>query len=420
MSDVILNNPIAFYYSLIGLAFLGLTLRPALSHSIFFNVPIIYICIGAFAAVIGLPVINPLGSEVETKIIEHGSELIVIISLSAAGLAIDLPAGWKNWQPTWRLLGIAMPLTITATAALGFYLGGLPLATAILLGAVMAPTDPVLARSVQVGPPNSDQSGESTALTSEAGLNDGLAFPFVWLAILLTPALFGEFNWATWLGYYAIYKIIGGILIGIATGWVITKFLFSPLGDATNERANPALIVLGATFVAYGAAEFLGTYGFLSVFVAARAGRNFAKNTSAEPYENSAHKSADQLEAILMAVLLLWLGAFIGTYMWHQWVWSDLVIALAIIFLIRPLTAGLSLAGLKCAGQSRYKMIFFGIRGMGSIFYVAYAMSHAQFEQPEAIWRICTLTILISAIIHGSLANIWMQQKPQSKTASLE
>ena len=418
MSDVILSNPTAFYYSLIGLAFLGLTLRPALSHSIFFNVPIIYICIGAFAAVIGVPVINPLGSEVENKIITHGSELIVIISLSAAGLAIDLPAGWKNWQPTWRLLGIAMPLTIIAIAALGYYLCGLPLATAVLLGAVMAPTDPVLARSVQVGPPNSDQSGESTALTSEAGLNDGLAFPFVWLAILLTPALAADFSVAQWVGYYTLYKVIGGIVIGIGVGWMITKFLFSPLGDATNERANPALIVLGATFVAYGAAEFIGTYGFLSVFVAARAGRNFAKNTSAEPYENAAHKSADQLEAILMAVLLLWLGAFIGTYLWHEWIWADLVIALAIIFLIRPIAGGLSLIGLTCAGQARYKMIFFGIRGMGSIFYVAYAMGHGQFEQPEAIWRICALTILISAAIHGSLANIWMQKEPKAKTAS--
>jgi len=417
MTDIILGNQIAFYYSLIGLAFLGLTLRPALSHSALFNVPIIYISIGAFAALIGLPVINPLGSEIEMKIIEHGSELIVIISLAAAGLAIDLPASWKNWQPTWRLLGIAMPLTIAAIAALGVYLCGLPLATALLLGAVMAPTDPVLARSVQVGAPNSDQSGESTALTSEAGLNDGLAFPFVWLAILLSPALISEFSPAQWLGYYAVYKVIGGVVVGIAVGWVITKFLFSPLGDATNERANPALIVLGATFVAYGAAEFIGTYGFLSVFVAARAGRNFAKNTSAEPYENSAHKSADQLEAILMAVLLLWLGAFIGTYIWHQWIWADLIIALAIIFMIRPLAAGLSLLGLTCEKQSRPKIIFFGIRGMGSIFYVAYAMTHAQFEQPEAIWRICALTILISAAIHGSLANIWMQQKPKSKTA---
>ncbi|WP_017932608.1 cation:proton antiporter [Robiginitomaculum antarcticum] len=417
MSDVILTNPIAFYYSLIGLAFLGLTLRPALKHSFFFNVPIIYIVIGAFAAVIGLPVINPMASGVENKIITHGAELVVIISLSAAGLAIDLTASWKNWQPTWRLLGIAMPLTIAAIAVFGIYACALPLATAILLGAAMAPTDPVLARSVQVGPPNSEQSGVTTALTSEAGLNDGLAFPFIWLAIGLATAAVGDFNWAQWASYYVLYKIAAGIIVGVAMGWLITKFLFSPLGDATNERANPALIVLGATFIAYGGAEFIHGYGFISVFIAARAARSFAKDTSAEPYENAAHESADQLEAILMAILLLWLGAFIGTYLWHQWIWSDLLVALAIVFVIRPVAGWISLIGMGCNRMARYKMMFFGIRGMGSIFYVAYALGHADFTQADTVWRICALTILVSALIHGSLANVWMQRDNEIKTA---
>ncbi|WP_415809949.1 cation:proton antiporter [Litorimonas haliclonae] len=407
MADFIMQNQIAFYYSLIGAAFMGLTFQPAFRDKMLFNIPIIYILVGIIGALIGLPVINPMGTETEAKIVEHASELIVIISLAGAGLSIDLKARWRTWQPTWRLLAIAMPLTILCVVWLGVNLAGLSVAGAILLAGALAPTDPVLARSVSVGSPHSEQNGTRTALTSEAGLNDGLAFPFIWLAVGVALAT-GDFSWGSWVLEDVLYRTTAGVIAGLAVGWCLTKILFSSIGDATNNRSNAALVLLAATFLSYGLAELVHGYGFLSVFISARAARAFTKDTKAEPYENKAHKSADQLEAILLAVILLWFGTFIGGSLWHVWTWQDFAIAMAVVFVIRPIAAWISLLGHDMEKVDRAKIAFFGIRGMGSIFYAAFGLNQVEFADPERIWCVISFTILISALVHGSLANRWM------------
>jgi len=410
MDQIILENKGAFYYSLIGLSLLVMSTRPAFKNKRFINIPILYIIVGALMAGIGLPMVTPSGGALSVLIIERASELIVIISLAGAGLAIDVGTDWRRWIPSWCLIGIAMPLTILAIFFLGWQVAGLGIAASVLLGAALAPTDPVLARAVQVGGPGKKQDGARVALTSEAGLNDGLAFPFVWLAIGLAGVVsMAEFDWARWVLYDALYRSAAGMLIGIGCGWFITKVLFGPLGDATNERGNPLLVLLSATFVAYGFAEFVNGYGFLSVFVAARAGLVFAQNTSAEPYEHMAHNIADQFESVVMAILLLWFGAYIASELWSQWVWRDLGIALAILFIIRPVIAYASMIRTCGNWRDRLKVSFFGIRGMGSIFYIAYAQSHADIEGIDDVWRIAGLTILISIITHGTLADHFME-----------
>lgn len=412
--DKILRDRAAFYYALTGMAFLGLTLRPALERKIYFNIPFIYILIGGLAASLSLPILNPLGSDVEAKIIAHASEMIVIIALTGAGLAIDLPESWKNWKSTWRLLIITMPLTMIGITLVGIYALALPLASAVLLATSLASTDPVMARSVQVGPPKSGQTGESTALTAEAGLNDGLAFPFVYLAIGLVGISMADFNWAEWTAYYLLYKIFIAIIIGMGFGWLLTKFVFSPVGDAKSGRAFPALVVLGSTFFAYGVTEILEGYGFLAVFIAARMGRRLSENTEAEPYEKAAHHSADQLESILLALILLWFGAFVGTYMLDVWTWTDFAFALFILLILRPVSGLIGLIGVSCDMKSRLQISFFGIRGMGTIFYIAYAMTVADFENIEAVWRIAAMTIVLSTLIHGCLATQWMSEEHQT------
>jgi NhaP-type Na+/H+ or K+/H+ antiporter len=410
MDQIILENMGAFYYSLIGLSLLLMSLRPAFKNKRFINIPVFYILVGALAAQLDLPLLTPSGGDFAVLVIERVSEIIVIISLAGAGLAIDVGTNWRRWIPSWCLIGIAMPLTIVAIFVLGWQVAGLGIAASVLLGAALAPTDPVLARAVQVGGPSKKQDGARVALTSEAGLNDGLAFPFVWLAIGLAGVVsIGEFDWAKWVLYDGLYRTAAGILIGVGTGWFTTKVLFSPLGDATNERGNPVIVLLSATFVAYGFAEFVHGYGFLSVFVAARAGLVFAQNTSAEPYEHMAHNSADQIEAVLMAVLLLWFGAYIGAELWTQWTWTDFAIALAILFIIRPIIAYASMLGTCGNWRDRLKVSFFGIRGMGSIFYIAYAQSHAEIDGIETVWKIAGLTILLSIIVHGTLADHFME-----------
>ncbi len=410
------------FYLLTGLAFLGLSLQPALSRLALFNLPAIYVAIGAGSVLIGLPVIDPLAGDLAAKVVEHGAELIVIISLAGTGLAIDTPESWRNWQPTWRLLIIAMPLGIVLLTILGTEVLGLSLSSAVLLAAALAPTDPVLARSVQVGPPGHDEEPTRIALTAEAGLNDGLAFPFIWLAITLaglSAAPSDDWGWLwSWFSFDLVYRVAVGVVVGLVCGRAMSKLVYSRFGDATYNARNPTLTVLAGTVLAYGAAEALNAYGFLAVFMSARAARARSRGQDTQSYEREVHHGAEQLESILLALLLLWLGTFIASGLWREWTWLDVAYAVLLIGVVRPVTAWLALAGIKCLRTERWMIAFFGIRGMGSIFYIAYAQNHAEFTNVEAVWRIAALTILLSIVVHEFAAKVALPDREHDEGES--
>ncbi|MBB3135325.1 NhaP-type Na+/H+ or K+/H+ antiporter [Rhizobium pisi] len=175
--------------TILGVVVLLTAWLPLMMRRLPLSLPIACLAIGALLAWSPFPLLprfNPLENREFT---ERMTEIVVIVALMGAGLKLDRPIGWKRWMTTWRLLGIAMPLTIVALAFLGSWILGLGAASALLLGACLAPTDPVLASDVQVGPPQTGEEDEVRfALTSEAGLNDGLSFPFVHLAIALALA----------------------------------------------------------------------------------------------------------------------------------------------------------------------------------------------------------------------------------------
>ena len=406
-------DPKDIIYSVIGLALLGLTIQPALARYKLFNLPLLYVLIGTLFGGVAVTIINPLGGELAVKVIEHASELIVIISLAGAGLAIDTVGTWRNWNPTWRLLIVTMPLTVAAVVLLGWGWLGLGLPAALLLGAAMAPTDPVLARDVQVSPPGQDEGAMEVALTAEAGMNDGLAFPFIYLAIHaatlgVSEMVSGEAWLWSWLGFDLLYRVAAGIGVGYLVGRAVSKIVFSPVGDGANGAWNAVVVILSATLLSYGIAEAVDGYGFLAVFFATRAGRSNTRGTDNEGYEKFVHHGAEQLEAILLAILLLWLGTFIGSGAMVGLRWEEAVFALVLIFVVRPASGMLALTGTACTALERRKVAFFGIRGMGSIFYIAYAQSHAEFDGIEAVWRTAAVTILASIAIHGYAANFFV------------
>ncbi|WGH79356.1 cation:proton antiporter [Jannaschia ovalis] len=408
-------------YMVTGFALFGLTLQPALARYKIFNLPLLYVLIGLGFGLFGTALLDPLGTSVETKVVEHAAELIVIIALAGAGLAIDTPATWRSWNPTWRLLIVAMPLTIAAVALMGHGWLGLGIPGALLLAAALAPTDPVLARSVQVAPPGQDEGVMELALTAEAGLNDGLAFPFVWLAIhaatLGAAQMFAGEAWIWgWLGFDVLYRVAAGVLVGLGTGWALSRITFSRWGDGSRGAWNAVVVILSATLISYGVAEAVDGYGFLAVFLATRAGRSRTRGTDEEGYEKYVHHGAEQLEAILLALLLLWLGVFIGSGALAGVTLAEIGFALALILVVRPLAGLLALAGIDCKGIERRKVAFFGIRGMGSVFYIAYAQTHADFADIDAVWRIATLTILVSIVIHGYAANLLLEEAEFTET----
>lgn len=331
------------------------------------------------------------------KLTEHLVEFVILIALMGAGLKLDRPFAWRSWTLTWRLLGLAMPLTILALTGLAHLLLGLGLATALLLGAALAPTDPVLASDVQVGPPGEGQEDEVRfSLTSEAGLNDGLAFPFVGLALALAA---GSVSLPS-LGLGLIWKIAAGLGSGYLLGRVLGWLTFKMPNRATLARTGDGLVALGVTCLVYGLTEMVGGYGFLAVFVAALALRAVERD---HDYHTTLHDFAEQIERLLMMVLLVIFGGLLseGRLLDHL-TWPAVAFALLALFVVRPLSGVIGLIGSARPWRERAVISFYGIRGLGTVYYVAYALGRERFEAPDLLWSTVALTILISVFLHGA------------------
>lgn len=362
-------------------------------------------CVGLGAGLFGLGWLefDPDPRTYDT-VVEKLCEAVVIISLMGAGLKIDRKIGLRSWATTWRLLGIAMPITILAITLAGFYALGLPLAMALLLGAALAPTDPVLASEVQVGKPRSGKEDEARlALTSEAGLNDGLSFPFVHLALVFGVAAGASGPWPTlfmlgeWMLRDVVWRIGAGVGIGWLVGWALGWLTFGR-GDAKLSGTGDGLVAIGATFVAYAIAEICQGYGFLAVFVAALALRNAERN---HKYHEALHDFSEQVERLLMLLVLVLFGGAITTGLFASVTWNDFFVALGVVFLIRPAAGWISLLGSGHPAKERGLISFFGIRGIGSFYYIAYGVNHGQFSSSERLWAITGQVVLISIVVHG-------------------
>lgn len=352
---------------------------------------------------------------------ERLTELVVIVALTGAGLKLDRPFGWKSWAPVWRLLGIAMPLSILGIALVGHWLLGLSLAAALLLGAALAPTDPVLAADVQVGPPRSGEEDEVRySLTAEAGLNDGLAFPFVHLAIALAAnsALPGPwlFEWAAWA---VVWKLGVGLALGWALGTGLGWLMFRLPNRARLSRTGEGFVALGITFLVYGVTEMAQGYGFLAVFVAALALRAAERQ---HHYHERLHDYADQTERLLMMLVLVLFGGALAGGLLAPLGWEGVAAALIILFVVRPAAGMLALLGCGHTLGERAAIAFFGIRGLGSLYYLAYALNHEEAfrGEAEALWAALGLTVLLSVLLHGTTvtpAMRWLDQGRERQPA---
>lgn len=284
-----------------------------------------------------------------------------------------------------------------------FFLGWIGLgfvpATAMLLGTVIAPTDPVLASDVQTSSPNQkDSSHTRLALTTEAGLNDGLAFPFTNLAIAM--ALMGAHpsNWFwEWLWMDFFYKIIVGTLIGWASGWLLYRLV--PLFPKPKKLAvSIGILSLSLTLIPYGLAEIASSYGFISVFVAACVFRNQEK---AGKYLETLHDFSEEMEKILIVVLF----SLVGVYLSHEFIdnfqWYMIPAAFLVVMLIRPLAGYLALIQTPLPQKKRWIIAFFGIRGIGSLYYVLYAFNKTDFEQQAELFALLLVIIIFSLLTHG-------------------
>jgi NhaP-type Na+/H+ or K+/H+ antiporter len=359
------------------------------------------VCIGIGIAIFSVPQISltPLPI-LYPRLTEHFSELVVIIALMGAGLKIDRPFGWRSWRVTWRLLAITMPLGIVLIAMVAGWGLGFSWPAALLIAACLAPTDPVLAADVQVGPPKTGAEDDVRfGLTSEAGLNDGLAFPFVHLAIALAATTSLDHSALVgWFGYRIVWEIgagtLGGWLIGRAFGWLT----FHVRAETKLAKTGDGLIALAATLVSYGITETIHAYGFLAVFVTALTFRHTHRD---HRFQRDMHDVTEQIERLAMMVLLLLFGGALARGLIAHVSWPDVAAALFILLFIRPLAGLCGLIGVDADRGEKLTLAFFGIRGVGSIYYLAFGLNHMTVANAEGMWGLVGLVIFLSVLLHG-------------------
>ncbi len=373
--------------------------------------------------------------------LERLTDMTLIVSLFIGGLKLRVPLGHQAWQSAVRLASIAMVLGIGGAAAFAHFVLGMEWPLALMLGAILAPTDPVLSSQVSVDDA-SDRDALRVPLSGEAGFNDGAALPFLMLGLI---ALKGNLSWSSaihWSLLNLLWAIAGGLLIGYGMGRASGRLAVS-LQARTHARVATDLLILALMALSYALAEAMHALGFLAAFAAGLGlrgaematvrrhphpdqeeeaegpvrdhppaetlyPRNEGKQQRGEPASHvgemmfHALSLGDTLERLLATLLLLLLGVLLA----GSWSLRGLMVAGVLFLVIRPLSVWISTAFLKLPWQRRAMMGWLGIRGIGSLNYLAYALLHGLAGHPQArgIVNMVVTVIAISVMIHGASA----------------
>ena len=387
-------------------------------HERAFSASLIYLGLGAAAAValgwLDAGWIDPIG---DADLIEHLAEAALVLALFSAGLKLDRPLTFRNWSSVARLLLLAMPLTIGAVALLGDALLGLSVAGALLLGAALAPTDPVLAGDIGVGPPGDEDEHEPNfALTAEAGLNDGLAAPFVLAGLFVAEQ--GGTGWVPeWLAADVVYAIAVGVAIGAAAGTVAAASVKRLRSRDMLAAEFDGFHAIATALVTYGLVEIAGGYGFLGVFAGGLAFRRYEHD---HEVNRTVHEGAERMEKLLELAVILLLGSMLTTAGLSVPGWEGWLLAVLLLVVVRPLAVLISLVGSRMDQPDEKAFVaWFGVRGVGTLYYVALIVTSgglAAREQELIVWT-CVAAVLVSIVVHGvtagpSLRRLLIRQRP--------
>ena len=389
----------------LGFATLIMAWLPSVSKKIKISFPILLLFIGflLFWADIPLQWPDPLWNDLYLM---YFSEIIVIISLMGAGLKIGKVFSYSAWKRPLLLLFITMPLSMLSAYFIGVYFLALSIPSAILLAAILAPTDPVLAAEVQLEEPTREKEPEDKrrfTLTTEAGLNDGMAYPFTYLAVMVGQAGgWAALNFSEWFWDKLLLKILIGIVLGILIGRFI-GFLMDRLHVVTGLKTFDGFVSLSLTIMAYGLTELLHGYGFLAVFFVGITLRYYEKISG--DYKKKMHDFIHEIERLLLVIWIILFGGSLLNGILTLTDWKGIAFALSFVLIIRPLAGLIGLIGVKDGIRTKLAISFLGIRGIGSVFYLAWAFTQYNgFEQKNELYAITAYVILISIVVHGLTA----------------
>lgn len=423
--------PFFVWFLVLGALFIVMALAGSALKRLPFSPAMVYLGLGALLGpgVLDMLSLDPIADAV---LLEHASEAAVIVSLFTTGLKLREPLHRPLWRPPLRLALLAMSLTVGAVALVGVLLLGLSPGAAVLLGAVLAPTDPVLASDVQV----EDEADTETVrfgLTGEAGLNDSTAFPFVLLGLgLLGLHELGAWGWR-WFAVDVVWKIGAGLAIGALCGAAIARLVLYLRHRHREALGLDEFLALGLIALAYGLALLVDAYGFLSVFAAGLALRRSERerpsadapaDVAAAADASATHKGSakmaqavltfnEQFERLAEVALVLCIGAMLSTVTWPS---RTVAFVATLLLLIRPLAVWLSLRGAGLSGVQVAFMSWFGIRGVGSLYYLSFALAlGVTGGDARTLVDLTLITITASIVIHGVSVTPLMRRYRRSR-----
>ena len=414
-----------WWFLVVGAVFLLMALSSSLLARLPLSTAMLYLGVGVLIGphALGLIAIDPIA---QADLIERVTEIAVIVSLFGAGLKLQLPLRDPFWRLPIILASWSMLLTVGLIALVGTLVLGLPLGAAVLLGAVLAPTDPVLASDVQVTGPR-DRDRLRFTLTGEAGLNDGTAFPFVVLGLgLLGIGDLGPFGWR-WLAVDVLWAVAGGLLIGAVLGIGAGRLILYLRREHREAVGLDDFLALGLIAFAYGSALLLHAYGFLAVFAAGLALRWVEVHQTGQERDPDEVLTAvdttddddlathpetapaymaqtvlgftEQLERIGEVAVMLLIGAMLSLGAVPS---AALWFVPLLVLVIRPVAVNLGMIGSATPPLQRAFIGWFGIRGIGSVYYLTYATAHGVPEHLASWLTGMTLAVVTtSVVVHG-------------------
>ncbi|MBW7472418.1 cation:proton antiporter [Marinobacter sp. M216] len=413
----------AVWFVAIGALLILMGTRPPVLQRLNLTPSMVYLSVGVLLGplIFGVFHFNPLK---QAHLLELFAELAVLLSLFIAGTKMPVPFIWNAWRVPLRLAFISMTLSVALTAAFGYYVLGLPAGAAIALGGILAPTDPVLATEVQVRHMG-DTDPLRFTLTSEAGMNDGSAFPFVILGLLLLGAPVSNELLITWGLNEVLWSTASAIVVGLLAGRLLAQCV---RGQRCLEKQAPLLddfLGLGLIGLTYGVCLLIDAWGFLGVFVAAISLRQSemtlaqsekpgqdtetAADSFDQPHETIRHLPTgvskgslmfkESLERLSELVLVVLLG---GTLFYDSWSFRAVGLGLFLFVIVRPVSVFLGLIGSGAPWRLQMLVGWFGVRGIGSVYYLMFAVV---FGLPEELAleliHLTLVVVVLSIIIHG-------------------
>jgi NhaP-type Na+/H+ or K+/H+ antiporter len=410
-----------------GLVFVVVALAGSILRRLPVTTAIVYLAIGVAIGPVGVGLVR-LDPIADAGLIELLAELAVIVSLFSAGLKLRDPIRDRRWRRPIRLATLSMVVTVGLVALVGTTMLGLPVGAAVILGAVLAPTDPVLASDVQVEHPT-DRDELRFSLTGEAGFNDGSAFPFVMLGLGLLGLHGLGLGGARWLVVDVGWAVAGGLTVGAVLGTLVAGLVLYLRRTHREAVGLDEFLCLGLIGLAYGVALLLHTYAFLAVFAAALAVRRIERATTeqadqeegeileaipaagedpteiaADAVRGPAHLASEllrfneRLERIGEVAVVVLLGTLLASAPLPPAAWWFVPL---LFLVIRPLAVVIGLAGERTSRPLIALTAWFGIRGIGSVYYLAFAVVHGLSVSAEAITSLVLWTIAASIVVHG-------------------